>query len=334
MIDLHRHLLGSLRIETAFKLARKYSVLSNATKKAEFEKLLVHRTKITSLSAYIKPWELIRQIIRNVEDIQLIAYQAALDAHHEGLYYVEFRNTPPGLIKKKSSFTGHQLLLNTEDYLNAIKNGFDHAFKECGIVAKINLSIQRHLVYHLSRKDKINLSERYVELYNTYKKELVVGVDLTGIELSYPVRKFEPIFEILGENNINATIHTGETESYHQVRNCIRLLKPKRIAHGLAVAKSKNLMQEIKDLGIAIEMCPTSNLLISSYSKINQHPLFRNLNEGSIDILICTDNPTILNTNLEKELEICCDALKINSLDFRKSQHDLCLKHSFYNKIL
>ena len=72
-IDLHRHLLGSVRPETLWDLCRKYHVQQGQTTLAEFQTEVVHREQPLDLADYIRPWKLFREVIREPDDIRRIA---------------------------------------------------------------------------------------------------------------------------------------------------------------------------------------------------------------------------------------------------------------------
>src|SRR5215218_6981544 len=96
-IDLHRHLLGSARTATLWELSKKYNLDGGQKSFAEFRKAIVHKKPPLSLAGYIKPWNLLREVIQSPEDIEKIAREAAADAKEDGIKYVEFRSSLPGM---------------------------------------------------------------------------------------------------------------------------------------------------------------------------------------------------------------------------------------------
>src|SRR5689334_10107347 len=96
-VDLHRHLLGSARPQTLWEFARKYDLDVGRRPFDEFHDTIVHRVRPRNLERYIAPWALFRDVVREPEDIWRIAYEAAQDARIDGVCYVEFRSSLPGL---------------------------------------------------------------------------------------------------------------------------------------------------------------------------------------------------------------------------------------------
>src|SRR5687768_4876984 len=92
-IDLHRHLLGSVRPGTVWKLCQRYNVKLQYGSIEEFTEAIAQQISSGGLLQYIQPWQLLREIVRQPEDIRRIAREAAIDARRDGVVYVEFRNS-------------------------------------------------------------------------------------------------------------------------------------------------------------------------------------------------------------------------------------------------
>src|SRR5437870_3280260 len=123
--DLHRHLLGSARASTLWELARKYKLVSGKGLYEQFRNEIVHRGQPKNLEEYIRPWNVFREIIRTPEDVERIALEAAEDAHNDGVCYVEFRSTLPGM--PATDGRAPQTKIPTAEFLLAIREGFSKA---------------------------------------------------------------------------------------------------------------------------------------------------------------------------------------------------------------
>src|SRR5215213_7259292 len=116
-IDLHRHLLGSARPRTLWELARKYGLAEGRGPLEEFERAVVHRAPVGSLSEYIRPWALFREVIRTGDDVRRIAFEAGTDARLDGVRYVEFRSSLSGMPLADGS--SPQTRIPAREYLQA-----------------------------------------------------------------------------------------------------------------------------------------------------------------------------------------------------------------------
>ena len=139
----------------------------------------------------------------------------------------------------------------------------------------------------------INLILKYIDAIKCYSSDLEIMVhigEFTNIE------KWQEVFrriELLLDKNINRISH-----------GTMLWLNPKLISETeeAAVKKEQNkLLKRISDQKTIIEICPSANFLMSPLDHVNDIPfeLFQKLN---INYTINTDNRTIFNTSLKKEL--------------------------------
>lgn len=86
----------------------------------------------------------------------------------------------------------------------------------------------------------------------------VVAVDLAGAEALFPTEDYEDLFAKAKKDEIPFTIHAGEAGDADDVRAAVRM-GATRIGHGVRIAGNEEVIQLVKDAGIFLEMCPTSN---------------------------------------------------------------------------
>ncbi len=98
------------------------------------------------------------------------------------------------------------------------------------------------------------------------------------------------------------TIHSGETGSLENVKLAYEY-GASRIGHGIALSKDPGLMRAFAEAGIGVEMCPTSNFQTKAAEGWENYPLPAFL-EAGIAVSINTDNRTVSNTTLTRELEL------------------------------
>jgi adenosine deaminase len=135
----------------------------------------------------------------------------------------------------------------------------------------------------------------------------ITGFDLAGQEEGNDPARFHDIFMPLHHHFINITIHAGEMEQDDKIWEAIYLLHARRIGHGLKLINNSKMMGYVRDYGIAIEMCPSSNRQTNSFKyfytqdgQSNEYPLKKYLDHG-IPVCINTDNRGISDTTLSNE---------------------------------
>jgi adenosine deaminase len=88
----------------------------------------------------------------------------------------------------------------------------------------------------------------------------ITGFDLAGQEKDNDPMQFQELFMPLHLHFMNITIHAGEMAEDDKIWQALYLLHAKRIGHGLKLVNNEKMMGYIRDYGIAIEMCPSSNI--------------------------------------------------------------------------
>lgn len=293
-IDLHRHLLGSIRVTTLWELARKYDVDAGRQPLDALRDGVVRRSPALDLADYIRPWAIFREVIRTPEDVHRVAREAAEDAWLDGVVYVEFRSSLPGM----PITDGHapQTRIPASNYLDAIRDAFAES---PGIVCRLVPSVPRHAVGRATPGQMLDYADKFLSIVASYR-EMVVGVDLTGIERGWSAKLFHGFFTEVRAAGLPVTIHAGETEGPEEVWAAIDDLGATRIGHGTSAVSDPELVRELIRRDIVLEVCPTAGWLTGRLKDRRRHPVIEC--ESPIRYVICTDNPTLHASVLSQEL--------------------------------
>ena len=85
----------------------------------------------------------------------------------------------------------------------------------------------------------------------------------------------------------------------------VERLRPERIGHGILAAGDPELMRLLREAGIVLEICPTSNLLTKALPDEDAvRDTFRAFVEHGVAFTIATDGPEMMRTHLRDELEL------------------------------
>ena len=82
-------------------------------------------------------------------------------------------------------------------------------------------------------------------------------------------------------------------------------LQPDRIGHGIAAARSEELMRRLGDQGTVLELCPSSNLrtrAVSGWDELRE--VYQRLRDAGVRTTINTDGTYMLGTTLRHEFEL------------------------------
>ena len=164
--------------------------------------------------------------------------------------------------------------------------------------AKEEFGIDGNLILCCMRGD--NNKEENLETVKIAKEYLGKGVcalDLAGAEALFKTENFEDIFKIAKENNIPFTIHAGEADGPESIKKALEF-GAKRIGHGVRCIEDKQLMGMLAQEGIALEVCPISNLQTQAIE--GNHPIEELYRKG-LSVTVSTDNNTVSNTDIVSE---------------------------------
>jgi adenosine deaminase len=151
----------------------------------------------------------------------------------------------------------------------------------------------------------------------------IVGIDIAGPRpggTRYDYRQVVPMVEEARAAGLGVTIHVGEEGGdvgRAEIGEVVEALRPDRIGHGILAAGDEELMGALRDAGIVLEICPTSNLLTKALPDDEAvRDTFRSFIDAGVQFTIATDGPEMMRTHLRDELNLL---LRIGALD----EHEL-----------
>ena len=124
-------------------------------------------------------------------------------------------------------------------------------------------------------------------------------MDLAGAEALYPTENYRELFAKAKELGVPFTMHAGEAAGPESVRHAIEY-GASRIGHGVRIFEDPELIALVREKGIALEMCPTSNRQTHAVEDMADYPFMQFLEDG-IRVTLNTDDMGIEGTTLAKE---------------------------------
>ena len=206
-------------------------------------------------------------------------------AAQEHVVYLEIRFAP--MLSVTENLTANKII---EASIKGLKEG-ENLY---GVKGNLILCGMRH--------QPVESNTKLAEIAADYHGYGVCALDLAGDEAAFPVKQQAEMFRKAKELGIPFTIHAGECGSTQSIWDAIEL-GASRIGHGIAAAKDETLMRYCADHKIPFEMCPVSNLQTKAVRTMEEYPFLRFL-EAGIPVTINTDNRTVSNTSMTKELEL------------------------------
>ena len=143
----------------------------------------------------------------------------------------------------------------------------------------------------------------------------VCAADLAGAEAIYPMSEFMKLFGQAKKLGMPFTIHAGECGNVQNILDSVEA-EALRIGHGIAMRGNSEVQKMIREKGIGVEMCPISNLQTKAVESESQYPLREFLDNG-IKVTVNTDNRTVSNTTMTKELQFIQEHYRITDEEIR-----------------
>ena len=280
-IDLHLHLDGAITMDIAKKLAALQNIKLPAENDEQLKKLLTVPDTCTSQNDFLKCFTLPDALMMTQEGISEAVYLVAENIRQQGVIYAEIRFAPQNHTEKGMS---------QEEAVQAALEGL----KRTGLKANIILCCMRGEGNEEANYETLELTKKYL-----VEDGGVTGMDLAGAEALYPTSKYEVLFAKAREYGIPFTIHAGEAAGAESVR-CAIEYGASRIGHGVRIREDDSVCELVKNKGIVLEMCPTSNRQTHAVVNMKDYPFIKYLNEG-INVTLNTDDMAIEGITLEEE---------------------------------
>ena len=347
--DLHVHLDGSIRLSTLIDLAQEYQIQLPSYEEEGLREL-VFKDRYDSLGDYLKGFSYTVAVMQSELALERCAYEFAQDNYKEGVRYFEVRFAPQLHVHKHMNAVMvikavNRGLKRAKEEFNQKANGSDPGYEYGIIVCAMRMFNENFSEYYQT----LMSAHRYTPPKNVYgmaSLELVraaiiardtyglpvVGFDLAGEEAGYPAEDHMDAFAYAHKKFLKKTVHAGEAYGPESIFQAITDLYADRIGHGtylldpqaISSAEIKNphhyveqLSQYIADRRITLEICLTSNLQTNPHmTSLEQHS-FKELRKHRLSTTICTDNRTVSNTTVSRELMLAVKHLQLDLNDLK-----------------
>ena len=249
------------------------------------------------LGAVLEALGIARNSFASAAVVERIASELFEDANAQNIKLLEVRFSPDW------AFSGHGL--DWDEALAGIRRAQRRAEARFGMVIG--------LIAITSRSMGVSSCEKTVDWAIRWKDH-VCGVDLADGEAEHPIQDFVRPMLRAKEAGLKVTVHSGEDTPVSAVVETIRAVNPDRIGHGTHTIDDRPAVELVKECGVTLEMCLWSNYLTRSVRRIEDHPLKRLFDQG-VKVTINSDDPELLDTNLNNEYHIAHEILGMSVED-------------------
>jgi len=283
LCDLHRHLDGSVRLQTILDLAEQHGIVLPSH---DLEGLRPHVQVMSpeeGLMEFIAKFRYLTAVLADADACKRVAYENVLDAQSEGIDYIELRFSP--------WFMAETHKLDATEVTAAVIEGIRNGEAESGVRAQAIGILSR------TYGPKTCMQELDALLAN---RDGLVAMDLAGDEKRFPATLFKEHFRKSRDAGLRTTVHAGEADGPESVWSAIRDLGAERIGHGIRSIEDDALIDFLVNEQIGLEVCLTSNLQTSTVPSLAAHPA-RTLMERGVRLNLNSDDPGISGIDLPFE---------------------------------
>ena len=299
-VDLHRHLEGAIRLGTLLDLYREHGHALPETSEAELAPRAQVLEPMASLEEVLSRFTVAQGAFFDGAACERIAFEAVEDLAADNVRLAELRFSPEFLCLPHG--------LDWDVAMAAIARGAERA------AARHDVTVG--LIAIASRNYGLGSAERTVEFAWRHRDRLV-AFDLAGDEQAYPPSLYREVVAGLEGSGLHLTTHYGESGGAEYPREAVEALDSERLGHGLTVADDPSVVALVRERGVTLEMCPTSNLRTGAVSDLADHPA-RRLLDQDVSITINTDNPGLFAVDLTNQLQVCVERLGFSEDDLRR----------------
>ena len=283
-VVLHDHLDGGLRETTLLELLHERGIEPPAAAAASLGQWFDDRAHAGSLVEFLRGFALTVEAMASPEAMRRVAREAAEDAQADGALLAEFRIAP--LLFESHGITG-------EAAVEALLEGLGAAPIPCGLIVCA--------MRHLPEAETM----RAAHLAVRYRDRGVVAFDLAGAEAGHPPSEHARAIALARDAGLPLTLHAGEADEAPRVLEAVRL-GAARIGHGVRLADAMRsdpaLVDAVREAGVHLEVCPTSNVHTGAARSIAEHPITA-LWRAGISLSYQTDNRLMSRVSMSGEAQ-------------------------------
>ena len=291
--DLHVHLVGSAAPATVAALAARHpdsGVPADAGELSAFY-------RFRDFAHFLDVYRLVSDLVRRPEDVVTLVAGMAEDMARQGTVYAEVTVTPVSHISAG---------INPGELAQALDVGAAAA-RACGV--------ELAWVYDISALVERDGAHRTLDAALHHPPAALTGFGVGGAE-TVGRAGFRDEFAAARAAGLHSVPHAGESVGPGEVWAAIDELGAERIGHGIAAAGDPRLLDRLREDGITLEVCPSSNVATGVVPSLAAHPLPRLLAAG-VPVVLGSDDPPMFGTSLLEEYRRVRDHLGLTAGQLR-----------------
>lgn len=289
--ELHVHHVGSASPRIVAELAARHAASTPVPADPE---LLAKYFTFTDFAHFIDIYLSVVDLIRDPEDIWTLTYEIARELGAENVRYAELTLTPYSSIVRG---------IAAEAYCEAVEDARRRAASDH--------NVQLSWCFDIPGEAGLPAADLTLDVALKQRPDGLVSFGLGGPEVGVPRPQFAPHFAAAKAAGLHSAPHAGESTGPETIWDALTHLGAERIGHGITAVQDPRLMEHLRDTGISLEVCPTSNVCTRSAPSLAEHPLPALVAAG-VTVTINSDDPPMFSTTLNNEYAVAADLLGLD----------------------
>jgi adenosine deaminase len=280
---LHLHFTGSMRVATVRELAAQHGIRLPASLTTEWPPRF-ETADARGWFRFQRLYDAARACVRGEADMRRIVREAALDDGAEGSRWLEIQVDPTSYAPFVGGITpALEIVLDEAAALSA-----EPGATKVGVI--VAASRMRH---PLEARTLARLAARYAGV----GAGAVVGFGLSNDERRGATEEFAAAFSIARRAGLALVPHAGELLGAQAVTETLDAIAPDRLGHGVRAVEDARVLDRVVGDGVALEVCPLSNVSLGVFDRAEDVPL-RRLLEAGARVALGADDPLIFGSRL------------------------------------
>lgn len=125
------------------------------------------------------------------------------------------------------------------------------------------------------------------------------SIDLVGDD-TQPVENYKKIYRKAKDNGFILKAHVGEFGDADSIKRAVETLGLDQVQHGITAIHSKEVMQWLAKHQVQLNICPTSNVMLSRVPNYKDHPIGKLYSNG-VKVTINSDDMLIFNQSVSQD---------------------------------
>ncbi|MHA7263646.1 adenosine deaminase [Arthrobacter sp. TMN-37] len=318
-VSLHDHLDGGLRPQTILDLAAEVGHSLPVSDPAGLGQWFRESADSGSLERYLETFDHTIAVMQTRGALVRVAREFVEDLAADGVVYGEVRWAP-----EQHTARG----LSLDEAVEAVQEGLQ-AGVEAALASGRVIQVGQ-LITAMRHADR---GQEIAELAVRHRDRGAVGFDIAGAEKGFPASRHADAFTYLAAHQFPATVHAGEADGLESIVDALVSGRALRLGHGVRIAEDISLEAAgsnadangeegvetailgpvaawVRDRGIPLELCPSSNLQTGAVEAfggdIASHPIDL-LYQLGFKVTVNTDNRLMSGVTLTGEFELLVD---------------------------